>query len=181
MAHVEIVRGDITRVAADAIVNAANGQLLPGGGVCGAIHAAGGPTIAEECRAYVAAHGPVPPGHAAATAAGRLSARYVIHAVGPVWQGGGAGEADTLASAYRSSLTLAEELALESIAFPSISTGIYGFPVELAAPIALGAVREWLSDSSLPGEVQLRHLRRVAFVLFDERTYEAFRVLTTLT
>ena len=170
--RIEIVRGDITHIAADAIVNAANQQLLPGGGVCGAIHSAGGPTIAEECRAYVSAHGPVPPGQAAATTGGRLPARHVIHAVGPVWHGGSAGESETLAGAYRSSLALAEELGLESIAFPSISTGIYGFPVELAAPVALRAVREWLDG--LGGEPQPRRVRRVTFVLFDDRTYAAY-------
>ena len=174
MAQIEIVRGDITRITSDAIVNAANEQLLRGGGVCGAIHAAGGPAIAEECRAYVAAHGPVPPGQAAATTAGRLPARYVIHAVGPVWHGGHDRESETLASAYRSSLALAEELGLESIAFPSISTGIYGFPVELAAPVALRAVRESLEVPSPSREAESGHVRRVTFVLFDERTYEVY-------
>ena len=169
---VEFVRGDITRVAADAIVNAANQQLLPGGGVCGAIHSAGGPVISEECRAYVAAHGPVLPGHAAATTAGRLPARNVIHAVGPMWRGGHSNESETLASAYTSSLDLAEELGLESIAFPSISTGIYGFPLELAAPTAVRAVRQWLDS---PPEGRPRHLRRVTFVLFDDRTYAEYR------
>jgi O-acetyl-ADP-ribose deacetylase (regulator of RNase III) len=171
-AGIEFVRGDITRVAADAIVNAANQQLLPGGGVCGAIHSAGGPIIAEECRAYVAAHGPVRPGHAAATSAGRLPARYVIHAVGPVYRGGHAGESETLTSAYRFSLDLAEELGLESIAFPSISTGIYGFPLELAAPVAIRAVREWLEA---PRDGRPRHVKRITFVLFDDRTYESYR------
>jgi O-acetyl-ADP-ribose deacetylase len=172
--RIEIIQGDITRIAADAIVNAANSRLLPGGGVCGAIHAAGGPTITEECSAYVAAHGPVPPGGAAVTGAGRLPATYVIHAVGPIWRGGGEGEAETLASAYRSSLVLAQGLGIDSIAFPAISTGIFGFPSALAAPIAIETVRDWLAAENDAGGKNAATLQLVTFVLFDEHTMRVF-------
>jgi O-acetyl-ADP-ribose deacetylase len=159
-----LVRGDITEMRVDAIVNAANEGLWPGGGVCGAIHRAGGPTIADECARI----GHTPTGQAAITGGGRLPARYVIHAVGPIWQGGQRGEADLLASAYRSSLRLADERGLESIAFPSISTGIYGYPIELAVAVALGAVAGHLQGRT--------SLREVTFVLFsdgDLAVYEA--------
>lgn len=159
-------RGDITRVHADAIVNAANSRLAPGGGVCGAIHGAGGPSIAVECRVHADEHGLVAPGGVAVTGAGRLSARHVIHAVGPVWHGGASGEADVLASAYRHSVQAADDLGLTSIAFPSISTGIYGYPVGKAAPVALAAVADALRGA--------RTLREVRFVLFDAVTYAAY-------
>lgn len=159
-------RGDITRVGTDAIVNAANAHLAPGAGVCGAIHSAGGPQIAAECRALVQRRGPLETGEAAATSSGRLPARYVIHAVGPVWRGGTGGEAASLARAYRSSIEVADRLELISIAFPSISTGIYGYPVESAAPVALRAVREALDSAA--------HVREARFVLYDEATYEAY-------
>jgi O-acetyl-ADP-ribose deacetylase len=163
---ITLERDDITRKRADAIVNAANSHLLPGGGVSGAIHSAGGPSIAEECAAWVREHGPVPTGDAAVTEAGALPARYVIHAVGPVWQGGNAGEASLLASAYRSSVEAADRLGLDSIAFPSISTGIYGYPVEDAAPVAIAAVSDALARA--------RHVRDATFVLYDARTYSAY-------
>ena len=124
--HVEAVQGDITAESVDAIVNAANEQLAPGGGVCGAIHAAGGPSIAAECRRI----GHCPTGGAVATTAGDLPARFVIHAVGPVWQGGTRGEPDLLASAYTSALDEAVRVGARSVAFPAISTGIYGYPLE---------------------------------------------------
>jgi O-acetyl-ADP-ribose deacetylase len=164
--RISLVRGDITRVAADAIVNAANAHLAPGGGVCGAIHSAGGPSIAAECRVLVDERGPLAPGDAAATGGGRLPARYVIHAVGPVWHGGTSGEAEVLASVYRSSVAEADRLGLASIAFPSISTGIYGYPVDLAAPVALAAVRDALDVAS--------SVREATFVLFDAATFAAF-------
>ena len=163
---IALLRGDITRVSADAIVNAANSQLAPGGGVCGAIHAAGGPQIAAESTEWVRVHGPVPTGSAAITGAGRLPARFVIHAVGPIWSGGNAEEAPTLASTYRRSIELADANGLETIAFPSISTGIFGYPVERAAPVALAAAHEALSKA--------RSLRKVMFVLFDELTFHAY-------
>lgn len=165
--RIRLVSGDITRSDADAIVNAANTHLAPGGGVCGAIHAAAGPSLAGECNAYIVAHGPVPTGGAAITGAGgRLRANHVVHAVGPVWHGGHFGEPAALASAYREAVRLADEAGAKSIAFPSISTGIFGYPVDLAAPVALGAVRD-----VLPGS---RTVREATFVLFDAATFAAY-------
>jgi O-acetyl-ADP-ribose deacetylase len=161
-----LLTGDITLQDADAIVNAANGQLAPGGGVCGAIHRAGGPAIWKECEAIVQQRGPLPTGQAVATTAGNMHARHVIHTVGPVWHGGRTGEPDKLASCYRESIRVADELKLTSIAFPSISTGIFGYPVELAAPVALQAVTEALSRSKYVAEVR--------FVLFDDATRHAY-------
>ena len=135
---ITFVVGDLTAQKVDAIVNAANEALAPGGGVCGAIRRAGGDEIFEECASL----GGCSTGDAKATGAGRLPARYVIHAVGPVWHGGGHGEAELLGSAYRRSLEVAEELGCRTIAFPALSTGIYGYPAELAAPIAVAAARE---------------------------------------
>jgi O-acetyl-ADP-ribose deacetylase (regulator of RNase III) len=132
---------DITTLPVDAIVNAANTDLLPGGGVCGAIHRAAGPELARACVAA----GPCPTGEARLTPGFRLPARYVIHAVGPVWQGGSAGEPDLLASAYRNALALAREQGLQSVAFPAISTGIYGYPLEDATRIAVATVRAALA------------------------------------
>jgi O-acetyl-ADP-ribose deacetylase (regulator of RNase III) len=134
---ITFVVGDLTAQEVDAIVNAANEALAPGGGVCGAIRRAGGDDIFEECARL----GGCATGDAKATGAGRLPARYVIHAVGPVWHGGGAGEAELLASAYRRSLEVGEELGCRTIAFPALSTGIYGYPAEEAAPIAVAAAR----------------------------------------
>jgi O-acetyl-ADP-ribose deacetylase len=131
------VVGDLTEQRVDAIVNAANEALAPGGGVCGAIRRAGGDEIFDEAARL----GGCATGDAKATGAGRLPARYVIHAVGPVWGGGDAGEAELLGSAYRRSLEVAEELGCRTIALPALSTGIYGYPVELAAPVAVAAVR----------------------------------------
>jgi len=162
-----LTQGDITRVAADAIVNAANSGLLGGGGVDGAIHRAGGSVILQECRAILASQGRLPPGHAVATTAGNLPARFVIHTVGPVWQRGRRGEADILASAYRKSLELARSLALTTVAFPSISTGAYGYPVDEAARVALRTVAAFLSERPLP-------VQRVLFVLHDEHTRAAY-------
>jgi len=163
---IEFVEGDITRQTVDAIVNAANSELLPGGGVCGAIHRAGGAAIAEECMTVRSQRGPVPPGGAAATKAGRLAARYVIHAVGPVYQGGDRGEAAVLARCYRESLRTADELGLKSVAFPAISTGIFGYPLTEAAFIAFHTVAETLPT--------LSRVERVRFVLFDKLAFDAF-------
>src|SRR2546422_2613564 len=160
------LRGDITKYSSDAIVNAANSELLPGGGVCGAIHRAGGPAIAEECRRIRSERGPVPPGQAVATTAGRLPAKYVIHAVGPIWQGGDRGEAGVLSSCYRESMRTADELELHSIAFPAISTGIFGYPVEQAASVAIPSLIESLQSA--------KHLVLVFVVLFDKATLDAF-------
>jgi len=162
-----LVTGDITESDADAIVNAANSSLMGGGGVDGAIHRAGGPAILEECKRIVAKSGPLPPGQAVITTGGRLKARYVIHTVGPIWHGGGRGEPEVLARCYASSLKLAQERGLTSLAFPSISTGAYGYPVEAAAQIALETVADFLKGQS-------HSLKNVVFVLFDQRTYQAY-------
>src|SRR5687767_9414748 len=142
---IKVVVGDITAQRVDAIVNAANSTLLGGGGVDGAIHRAGGPAILEECRAIRAARGPLPEGQAVITTGGRLPCRFVIHTVGPVWQGGGAGEPELLASCYRASLRLAQERRLVSVAFPSISTGAFGYPVDSAALLALSTIEDALA------------------------------------
>lgn len=159
-----LIQGDITQVAADAIVNAANSALAGGGGVDGAIHAAGGPEIMAELRRRYQG---CPTGGAVATGAGRLPARWVIHAVGPVWRGGGHGEPELLASAYRTSLRLADELGARSIAFPAISCGVYGYPLEEGSRVALETVSLHLAGTT--------GLERATFVLFSPRTYEAFR------
>jgi O-acetyl-ADP-ribose deacetylase len=164
--RLEIARGDLTRENVAAIVNAANSSLLGGGGVDGAIHRAGGPRILEECRAIRARRGPLPPGEAVITTGGALPARRVIHTVGPVWQGGGAGEPETLAACYRSSLSVAEEEGLESVAFPSISTGAFGYPIEEAAPVALRTIAEMLGRA--------RQVRLVRCVLFSESDLDAY-------
>lgn len=164
---ISLLLGDITRVTVDAIVNAANSQLLPGGGVSGAIHAAAGPELARACEEWVREHGPVPTGGAAITPGFRLPARYVVHAVGPVWHRGNDGEPALLASAYRASIEIAEGRGdVASIAFPSISTGIFGYPLGLAAPVAVSAVREALERA--------RSVRSATFVAFDDATFDAF-------
>lgn len=167
-ARIELTRGDITQETADAIVNAANSSLMGGGGVDGAIHRAGGPAILAECRAIRDGRGPLPPGEAVITTGGRLAARHVIHTVGPVWQGGGAGEAETLARCYRASLRLAVEAGLESLSFPSISTGAFGYPVAAAARVALATVRDALTKGSAP-------VACVRWVLFSESDLAAYR------
>ncbi len=163
--RLHLVQGDITREHADAIVNAANSGLRGGGGVDGAIHRASGPAIMEECRRL----GGCPTGEARLTGAGNLPAQYVIHAVGPVWSGGGRGEAALLASAYRYSLRLAEEYGAASIAFPSLSTGAYRYPVDQAARIALRTVLDYCLASDGRSSV-----KSVTFVLFTADTLRAY-------
>lgn len=162
-----IIQGDITKQGTDAIVNAANSSLMGGGGVDGAIHRAGGPTILEECKRIVARQGRLPIGKAVITTGGNLKARYVIHTVGPIWHGGNKGEPESLASAYQESLELAAENNLNSISFPSISTGAYGYPVNQASEVALEAVITFLSQGTTS-------LKQVMFVLFDSQTFGAY-------
>ena len=164
---VSMIQGDITKQATEAIVNAANSSLMGGGGVDGAIHRAGGPTILEECKEIVARQGRLPTGQAVLTTGGNLKAQYVIHTVGPVWHGGSENEPELLRSAYYECLRLATENKLASIAFPSISTGAYGYPVEEAAEIAVGTIVSFLED-------QATSLKEVVFVLFDSRTYQSY-------
>lgn len=161
-AAIELQQGDITRLAVDAIVNAANSRLAGGGGVDGAIHRAGGPEIMAACRAL----GSCPTGGAVITTAGSLNARYVIHAVGPVYRNGTHGEPELLANAYRACLQLACSHGVTSMAFPSISTGVYGYPIEKAAPIALGTVMRHLQEPS--------SLELVVFVLFSAGDYAVY-------
>ena len=159
MARIEVIEADITTLAVDAIVNAANRAMSGGGGVDGAIHRAGGRDLTLAARAV----GPCPTGEVRVTAGFRLPAKYVIHAVGPVWRGGDQGEAELLASCYREALRTAAEMDLKSIAFPAISTGIYGYPLEKAAGVAVNAVRAFVETPSSLALVQL--------VCFDKRTY----------
>ena len=170
-----LLEGDITRVAADAIVNAANSALAGGGGVDGAIHRAGGPAIMRELDAIRAREGGCPTGSAVATGAGNLPAQYVFHAVGPVYRDGKRGEPELLASCYRKCLELAEERQAATISFPAISTGVYGYPLQEAAAIALREVTGHLNREK-------GHLSRAIFVLFGRAAYEAYaRALANLT
>ncbi len=162
-----IIQGDITAQPTDAIVNAANPDLMGGGGVDGAIHRAGGPAILEECKQIVASRGRLPTGTAVITTGGNLQAKHVIHTVGPVWHGGGSNEAELLASAYRESLKVAAEHGLSSVSFPSISTGAYGYPVDEAAGVAVRTVVSFLKE-------QATSIQEVLFVLFDSRTRQAY-------
>lgn len=167
MTEIRLVQGDITRVEADAIVNAANSALAGGGGVDGAIHRAGGPAVMADLERRYGSARHCPTGGAVVSDAGKLSARIVIHAVGPIWRGGGAGEPEALASAYRTSLDLAAQEGCRSVAFPSISTGIYGYPVDLAAGVALQTVDSWIAEHP-------DTLDSVTFVLFSADSLEAF-------
>jgi len=162
-----VIQGDITRQDTDAIVNAANSTLMGGGGVDGAIHSAGGPAILEECRQIISRQGRLPAGKAVMTTGGNLKAKYVIHTVGPVWQGGSSGEPELLASAYKESLRLAGENNLGSISFPSISTGAYGYPVSEASRVAIRAVSGFLCE-------QKTSLKEVVLVLFDPHSFKAY-------
>ena len=162
---ITLVEGDITRQRVDAIVNAANNSLLGGGGVDGAIHRAAGPELLAECRTL----GSCPTGQAVITHGYRLPARWVIHTVGPVWQGGDGGEDGLLASCYRNSLALAAQHSFHTIAFPAISTGIYGFPLERATRIAVTEVMNFLEQES--------SVEEVIFVCFGSKSYEVYRTV----
>jgi O-acetyl-ADP-ribose deacetylase len=167
---IQLLVGDITHQDTDAIVNAANSSLMGGGGVDGAIHRAGGPAILEECRKIRVERGPLPAGQAVATTGGKLRAGYVIHTVGPVWRGGDADEASTLASCYRESLMLADKMRLQNIAFPAISTGIFAYPLDQASMVALETVTQSLRTTKVTREVR--------FVLFDQPSFNAFAQAT---
>ncbi len=166
---ISLIQGDITKIKVDAIVNAANTSLLGGGGVDGAIHRAGGPAILEGCRKIVAKQGGCKTGEAVITTAGNLPATYVIHTVGPVWNGGHKNEAQLLANAYHNCLVIAAENNVHSIAFPNISTGIYHFPKDKAAAIAVDTVKKFMQDHALPGEI--------IFVCFDEENLAIYQKL----
>ncbi len=164
---IELVLGDITEQEVDAIVNAANPSLLGGGGVDGAVHRAGGQSILAECRRL----GGCDPGDVKPTTGGALPAKHVLHAVGPIWRGGGEGEAELLASCHRRAIELADELGCRSVAFPAISTGAYGYPVELAAPVAIAATKTALTAHP---SVELAR-----FVFRDEKTLGPYRTALT--
>ncbi|MET0392383.1 MAG: O-acetyl-ADP-ribose deacetylase [Chitinophagaceae bacterium] len=169
MERISLVKGDITKTEADAIVNAANSSLMGGGGVDGAIHRAGGPAILEECRKIIARQGSCATGEAVITTAGRLPARFVIHTVGPVWNQGKKNEAGKLAACYRNSLQLAVDNGLHTIAFPNISTGIYGYPKQEAAAIAVQTVAAFLRRQT--------SVTQVLFVCFDDENLSIYRQL----
>lgn len=169
MNRIEVIKGDITKIAVDIVVNAANSSLLGGGGVDGAIHRAGGPSVLDECRDIRNRQGKCKTGEAVVTTAGNLPAKYIVHTVGPVWNGGYKNEPELLANCYKNSLTLAVEKNAETIAFPNISTGIYGYPKPGAAKVAVKAVREFLVDNET--------IKKVVFVCFDDDNYTLYKML----
>jgi O-acetyl-ADP-ribose deacetylase len=166
---IRLVQGDITTIKADAIVNAANTSLMGGGGVDGAIHRKGGPAILEDCKKIVARQGGCPTGEAVITTGGQLPAKYVIHTVGPVWNGGNKNEKKLLANCYTNALLLAEQHAIKTIAFPNISTGIYRFPKEEAATIAVDTVQQFTGKHD--------SIHEIIFVCFDEENYAIYNQL----
>ena len=166
---ISVVQGDITTITVHAIVNAANSSLLGGGGVDGAIHRKGGPEILEECKQIRNRQGGCRVGEAVITTGGALPATYVIHTVGPVWNGGNSNEKELLASAYNNSLKLAEQNKIHSIAFPNISTGIYGFPKQPAAEIAVATVQQFMQEANV--------VNQVIFVCFDDENYRLYEKL----
>ena len=167
--RISVIMGDITKMEVDAIVNAANSSLMGGGGVDGAIHQAGGPAILDECRQIVARQGRCATGEAVVTTGGNLPSRYVIHTVGPVWNSGHHNEEQLLANAYRNSLKLAVENGVNTIAFPNISTGVYSFPKDKAAQIAVETVNRFLASDS--------QIQKVYFVCFDQQNYTLYQKL----
>lgn len=164
---IELLQTDITKLKVDAIVNAAKYSLMGGGGVDGAIHRAGGPSILEECRIIRDKQGGCPTGEAVITTGGNLPAKYVIHTVGPIWNGGGEGEPEKLRNCYLNSINLAEQHGVKTIAFPNISTGVYGYPKKQAALIAVDTIKS-LKNSAL---------EKVIFVCFDEENHELYKSL----
>jgi O-acetyl-ADP-ribose deacetylase (regulator of RNase III) len=172
MSNIQLIKGDITKIKVDAIVNAANSSLLGGGGVDGAIHRAGGPKILEECKIIREKQGGCKTGEAVITTGGNLPAKYVIHTVGPVWYGGKNNEDELLANAYKNSLRLSTEYEIKSIAFPNISTGVYGFPKQRAAEIAVNAVKEFSKLTTL--------IKEIFFVCFDDENYKIYQSLLKL-
>ncbi len=166
MSQMVVVFGDITKVEVDVIVNAANPSLMGGGGVDGAIHRAAGTALAGECWEIVRQQGKLATGEAVITGAGNMPVKHIIHTVGPIWRGGDADEERLLANCYRNSLLLADRYHMESIAFPNISTGIYGYPPELAATVAIRAVRETLS--------QLVHIKTIMYVCFNQENVHLY-------
>jgi len=170
MTRVDVIQGDITALAVDAVVNAANESLLGGGGVDGAIHRAAGPGLLAECRTLpeVAPGVRCPTGEARLTGGHRLHARYVIHTVGPVWRGGAAGEAEVLANCYRACLQLAAEQRIKAVAFPAIGCGAYGYPPELAVPIAVHEVRAWQAEHAQPQQVTFAGLDGAMAALYRQ-------------
>lgn len=167
--RIKLIQGDITKLEVDVVVNAANSSLMGGGGVDGAIHRAGGPIILSECREIVARQGRCATGNAVITSGGNLPAKFVIHAVGPVWRGGYNNEAKLLENAYLNSVNLAVKNGVKSIAFPNISTGVYGFPKDKAAEIAVRAVTNFLAEND--------QIRQVYFVCFDQENFEFYQRL----
>jgi O-acetyl-ADP-ribose deacetylase (regulator of RNase III) len=167
--RISLIQSDITNLKVDAIVNAANSSLMGGGGVDGAIHREGGPAITAECANIIALQGRCEPGNAVITTGGKLPASYVIHTVGPVWKGGNENEPQILKNAYLNSLRLAVKKRLQTIAFPNISTGVYGFPKNRAAEIAIRAVQDFLKEND--------QITQVYFVCFDQENYELYQQL----
>jgi len=170
MLPIEIIQGDITKLSVDAIVNAANSSLMGGGGVDGAIHRAGGPQILEECRKIIAKQGSCRTGEAVITTAGKLPAKFVTHTVGPVWNGGRDNEAGKLANCYTNSLMIASHHSMQTVAFPNISTGIYGYPKQQAAEVALQTINQSLEKQTT--------LRTIFIVCFDGENFEIYKKLT---
>lgn len=164
---IKLLKGDITQVDVDVIVNAANSALRGGGGVDGAIHRAAGPIIVEECKAYISDHGELPTGRAMLTSAGKLPHKGIIHTVGPVWEGGIANEDQLLAECYINALHIAFEKGFKSIAFPNISTGVYGFPKKDAADVAICTVENFLGSR--------KEQMKVTFVCFDDENFEIYK------